>query len=428
MAKKDDGPSTFPVTAPDGSTIHVPNLPRVGEPYHKPDPHASEARQQAVTKPSEHHAPAAPPPSHEFQDFANRVGAFASSAFKTLFKDDFDKVVSPTSSPLERIEGAASLGSWAIPEGKLAELAAHAAEKAAEFVASHAGEIQSAAAAIGAVVRPSSRSLTDAERNGEFKSFDEFKNFVGPARQPGGFDRDWHHIVEKNHADGTGQFSAEQVHSVHNIVPMEPFPHHRGKLGISHEFGVPDPDLGTSLRERLQGQPWERHVAEGERALVRHGFDPAAMRVETRDIFEQRLAQHDARFRSNGVTLEIGAGMAIGSCALHVSTDGRERTVQPGANFLGSIKSIDGDVVTQNLGRGQTAQWSLHELRSQFGDQASFEAAMKPGNMVNIVVGANGSVDAQVQAPGQPWQSLGGHSLQNWQALQSPGLSLGQSR
>lgn len=165
---------------------------------------------------------------------------------------------------------------------------------------------------------------------------------------------------------------------------MEPFPHHRGKLGISHEFGIPDPDLGTSLREHLQGQPWERHVAEGEAALVRHGFDPAAMRAETRAIFEQRLAQHDARFRSNGVSLEIGAGIAIGSSALHVSTDGRERTVQPGANFLGSIKSIDGDIVTQNLGRGQTTQWSLHELRSQFSDPSAFDAAMKPGNMVKL--------------------------------------------
>lgn len=165
MAKKDEGPSTFPVTAPDGSTIHVPNLPRVGEPYHKPDPHASEAREPAVTTPSPHHVTPAPPTSHGFQDFAYRVGAFASSAFKTLLKDDFDKVVSPSSSPLERIEGAASLGSWVIPEDKLAELAAHAAEKAAEFVASHAGEIQSAAASIGAVVRPSSRTLTDAERN-----------------------------------------------------------------------------------------------------------------------------------------------------------------------------------------------------------------------------------------------------------------------
>ncbi len=152
------------------------------------------------------------------------------------------------------------------------------------------------------------------------------------------------------------------------------------------------------------------------------------MRAETRAIFEQRLAQHDARFRSNGVSLEIGAGIAIGSSALHVSTDGRERTVQPGANFLGSIKSIDGDIVTQNLGRGQTAQWSLHELRSQFSDPSAFDAAMKPGNMVNIAVGANGSVDAQIQAPGQPWQSLGGQSLQNWQASQSPEFSLGQSR
>jgi len=62
--------------------------------------------------------------------------------------------------------------------------------------------------------------LTEAERSGHFQSAEDVKDFMGPATQRGGPERDWHHVVEKIHADGTRQFPAERLHSVETWWPF----------------------------------------------------------------------------------------------------------------------------------------------------------------------------------------------------------------
>ena len=54
---------------------------------------------------------------------------------------------------------------------------------------------------------------------------------------------------------------------------------HRGEGGITAEFNSLFEFRGTSLREQVQGKPWEQYVRRGERAfrerdLERRGLEP----------------------------------------------------------------------------------------------------------------------------------------------------------
>jgi len=55
-----------------------------------------------------------------------RVSLYSHAAVNVLVLDDWKALTDPHSSTLQRIEGAADLASWAIPEGKVAEIAGRA--------------------------------------------------------------------------------------------------------------------------------------------------------------------------------------------------------------------------------------------------------------------------------------------------------------
>ncbi len=100
-----------------------------------------------------------------------------------------------------------------------------------------------AATAAIAASRGLTRPLTEAERSGHFQSAKDFKDFMGPATQRGGPERDWHHVVEKIHADGTDQFPAERLHSVENMVAV-PRGAHQLRDGLTSVFSKKDPEGG----------------------------------------------------------------------------------------------------------------------------------------------------------------------------------------
>jgi len=300
---------TKTITAPDGSQIHYPNLPGVGEPYQPPRAAAHEAHgQQSAQPPAQ--APIPPVGNESWRErvinaarsAVERVSLYGHAAVNALVLDDWKALTDAHSSTLQRIEGGASLASWAIPEGKVAEIAGHALVKASEVAAAHLAASGVEHAGSAAATRSLSRPLTEAERTGHFKSVDDFKKFMGPATEPGGPANDWHHVVEKIHADKYGRFPAEQIHSTENIVPVPRGPH-QGEDGLTAAFNKTDRRLGTSVRERLQGRPWEEHVDRGEQELRRQGLDPDALRAETRTRFEQRLIEHD---RAHALSQEYG--------------------------------------------------------------------------------------------------------------------------
>jgi len=516
--------ATKTILAPDGSLIHYPNLPNVGEKYQPPGAPAHEVHsQQTAQSPTQ--APTPPVANESWRERAmsaarsavERAGMYGHAAVNALVLDDWKALTDAHSSTLQRIEGGASLASWAIPEGKVAEIATHAIAKAGELVAGHAAE-QSVEHAIasgveraaehtqdaGAIagrkwaertpnqklaqqhpMNPSTiwdRPLTPAERGGKFENANDLTAFLGPASERGGVAREWHHVVEKVHPDKYGQFPAEQVHSVENLVPV-PRAAHRGENGLTAEFNTKDLELGTTLRERLKGKPWEKHVVEGERAMRERDLDPAALRAETRARFEQRLelrdrlnglskgheadeishgrgalgvivhegnsqngdARSQASARSGGgnswspdmpfedfakLQAQIRGGSSSREAArgLSYERDGRLDVVRPGTKFLGSIQSVEGDRITQHIGLGNTVTWSREELGAHFKDQQTFDAAMQPGHMVAIGMGRNGVVDAQQQVPGHGWESLNQQPLQPWQQFEAQHLAHGHGR
>ncbi len=237
---------TKTIAGPDGRPIHYPNLPNVGEPYRKPDPstHNVSAQQSA---PTPMQAAATPIASESWRErvmsaarsSVERVGLYGQAAVNALVLDDWKALTNPQSTPLQRLEGGADLASWAIPEGKVAEIAGHAVVKASEIGAAHLAasgfEHAGAAAAAIAASRGLSRPLSEAERSGHFQSAADFRKFMGPATEHGAPARDWHHIVEKTHADNTRQFPPERVHSIENMVPV-PRDEHQAVSGLSAEF------------------------------------------------------------------------------------------------------------------------------------------------------------------------------------------------
>ena len=440
MAEPDDGSAlpTKTVTAPDGSRVHYPNLPNVGEPYQPPN----------ATAPPMHEdrdrGPAAPSPSASHQNsesFRERVMSaarntferaqgFGKAALDALVLDDWNALTGAHSTPLQRLEAGADLASWVIPEGKVAEIAGHAIAKASEIAAARlasetalhatASGVEHAApeiAAIGAARWNRSdilrRPLTESERGGAFKNVDDLKAMLRPA----GDGKDWHHIVESN---TERRFGAERVHNIDNVVAVERNPTHRD---ISKAFQNNDPLLGPgpdgreqSLRTYLKDKPWEKHVQAGEQELRANGLDPNSLRAETLKRFEQRLEAHDRHFdaRSNErPAFVVGSSLAAERSAesaasrpIHVERNGVAGPLARDEQFTGSIRSIDGDRITQHIGRGETVTWSREELARHAGDVAAFDAAVRPGNMLSIGRGTNGTVEMQQQIAGQTWSSL----------------------
>lgn len=121
-----------------------------------------------------------------------------------MIGDDIDALRNPHATPPQKAGAAADIGSWLIPEGKVAEIAAHAASKAAEVLAAHAaasGAIHAGESALAAsaawVWRRSDicrRPLSASEREGRFANHEDFAAFMGSA----GSNQEWHHIVERN--------------------------------------------------------------------------------------------------------------------------------------------------------------------------------------------------------------------------------------
>ena len=463
MTDPASGPPTKTILSPDGIPIHYPNLPNVGEPYNKRDSTSHDVPGRQSAPPTQSHAAAPPASANESwrervtsaaRSAVDRVGLYGHAAVQALVLDDWKALTDAHSSRLQRVQGGADLASWAIPEGKVAEIAAHAAVKASEIVAAHLTasgfEHAGAAAAALAASRGISRPLTEAERSGHFQSANDFKKFMGPA----GPERDWHHIVEKMDADDTRQFPPERVHSIGNMAPV-PRGAHQGAGGLSAEFSAKDEFLGTSLRERLRGQPWEKHVDNGEQALRDRGFDPDALRGETRARFDQRLLEHDrpraianehgfSKIAAPGLLLGLpgastqapnhaapgrapqwspdmpledfaklqaqirGGSARDGARGIPYERDGVTKTLPAGLRLEGNIQRVEGDHIVQHLGRGHTATCSREELSHHFNDPKVFDAMMQPGNYVKIGMGNNGIVDAQQRLPDHSWQSLNG--------------------
>ncbi|WP_152621849.1 hypothetical protein [Archangium violaceum] len=95
-----------------------------------------------------------------------------------------------------------------------------------------------------------------------FKSFDDFKDFVGPA----GEGKQWHHIVEKREAN-LKRFGSEALHNTENVVPLEEGLHADVSAFYSskQEFITGSP--GLTVRQWLNTQSYEVQRQFGLRAI-----------------------------------------------------------------------------------------------------------------------------------------------------------------
>ncbi|WP_073567044.1 hypothetical protein [Archangium sp. Cb G35] len=100
-----------------------------------------------------------------------------------------------------------------------------------------------------------------------FKSFDDFKDFMGPA----GKGKQWHHIVEKRNA---GRFGPEALHNTENVVPLD----ERLHIDVSAFYSSKRPRLTGSdtltIRQWLSTQSYEAQRQFGLRAIenIRKGI------------------------------------------------------------------------------------------------------------------------------------------------------------
>jgi hypothetical protein len=100
-----------------------------------------------------------------------------------------------------------------------------------------------------------------------FKSFDDFKDFMGPA----GKGKQWHHIVEKRNV---GRFGPEALHNTENVIPLD----ERLHIDVSAFYSSKRPKLTGSdtltIRQWLSTQSYEAQRQFGLRAIenVRKGI------------------------------------------------------------------------------------------------------------------------------------------------------------
>jgi hypothetical protein len=99
-----------------------------------------------------------------------------------------------------------------------------------------------------------------------FKSFDDFKDFMGPA----GEGKAWHHIVEQRKVN-VDRFGPEAIHNTENVVLLKKEVHDK----ISALYSSKTEETGGMVvREWLRTQSYEQQRAYGLRILKRFGVIP----------------------------------------------------------------------------------------------------------------------------------------------------------
>ncbi|HCS55261.1 MAG TPA: hypothetical protein DIW81_27360 [Planctomycetaceae bacterium] len=96
---------------------------------------------------------------------------------------------------------------------------------------------------------------------GGYGSFSALKRALGPA----GEGRHWHHIVEQSKV---GQFGAEAIHHVDNVISI-PAPIHHRITGFYNS--IQDFTNGQTVRQWLNGQSFEFQREFGMDILRRFG-------------------------------------------------------------------------------------------------------------------------------------------------------------
>ncbi|WP_156349855.1 hypothetical protein [Archangium gephyra] len=103
-------------------------------------------------------------------------------------------------------------------------------------------------------------------RHRAFKSFDAFKNAMGPA----GEDKAWHHIVEQRKPN-VERFGAEALHNTENVIAINKSRHD----AISAYYSTKSRDTeGMVVREWLRTKSYEEQRAFGMVVLKRFGVIP----------------------------------------------------------------------------------------------------------------------------------------------------------
>jgi len=108
------------------------------------------------------------------------------------------------------------------------------------------------------------RALPSGHR--AFKSFDDFKDFMGPA----GEDKAWHHIVEQRKVN-VDRFGPEAIHNTENVIAVEKSKH--DAISAFYSSKSPEAD-GMVVREWLRTQSYEAQRAFGLMVLRRFGVIP----------------------------------------------------------------------------------------------------------------------------------------------------------
>jgi hypothetical protein len=118
--------------------------------------------------------------------------------------------------------------------------------------------------AAGSGIPKEGRLLPNGHR--AFKSFDDFKDFMGPA----GEGKQWHHIVEQRKVN-VDRFGAEAIHNTENVVAVRRAVHEK----ISALYSSKSEETGGMVvREWLRMQSYEQQRAFGLMALKRFGAIP----------------------------------------------------------------------------------------------------------------------------------------------------------
>lgn len=105
-----------------------------------------------------------------------------------------------------------------------------------------------------------------------FSSFDDFKKIslleaILKAYGAAGAGEEWHHIVEQG-GDNADNFTAEQLHSTENIIPLPGPIHDLVTAKYAHEYD----DSGKTVREWLSGQSFDDQRNEGVKILRELGI------------------------------------------------------------------------------------------------------------------------------------------------------------
>ncbi|WP_309892054.1 hypothetical protein [Archangium sp.] len=108
------------------------------------------------------------------------------------------------------------------------------------------------------------RLLPNGQR--AFKSFDDFKDFMGPA----GEGKAWHHIVEQRKVN-VDRFGPEAIHNTENVVAVGKPKH--DAISAFYSSKSPEAD-GMVVREWLRTQSYEAQRAFGLMILRRFGVIP----------------------------------------------------------------------------------------------------------------------------------------------------------